>query len=274
MRSSLLNTLLPCCFSNPYTSADAYLQPLTTVRPGGVGGGLGGVGGGGLSSSGGGGGGNRPPPSLEELRDASAAAREATWRSLGALEPLALSQHPAGPAAGGPKVRGGIVQRGGLKRGNSAFDSSLLFLSTLAPKGASSGPFVPMGVDCTLSSAPETRKRCTSGEGKGREGAKKKCETESFFFVFFLLVPSIAHRFCFSQLLLLLLPPPFLPHSRSPRSPARASRSHSPPSPNKTHENTTKKNSGRRAGAPSGWSGAPTATSCSRPTASRTRLTT
>lgn len=102
MRSSLLNTLLPCCFSNPYTSADAYLQPLTTMRPGGGGGGLGGgVGVGGLSSSGGG---NRPPPSLEELLDASAAAREATWRSLGALEPLALSQHPAGPAAGGPKV--------------------------------------------------------------------------------------------------------------------------------------------------------------------------
>lgn len=103
--SSLLNTLLPCCFSNPYTSADAYLQPLTTVRPGGGGGGgggvLGGVGVGGSSSSGP----IRPPPSLEELLDASAAAREATWRSLGALEPLALSQHPSGPAAGGPKVR-------------------------------------------------------------------------------------------------------------------------------------------------------------------------
>jgi len=99
MRSSLLNTLLPCCFSNPYTSADAYLQPLTTVRPGGGGGGAGGLGGNLNSSS------NRPP-SLEELLDASAAAREATWRSLGALEPLALSQHPAGPAAGGPKVRG------------------------------------------------------------------------------------------------------------------------------------------------------------------------
>ena len=115
MRSSLLNTLLPCCFSNPYTSADAYLQPLTTVRPGG-GGGLGG----GISSSGGVSGGNRPPPSLEELLDASAAAREATWRSLGALEPLALSQHPAGPAAGGPKVRegfgGGVVVQATLRR--------------------------------------------------------------------------------------------------------------------------------------------------------------
>ena len=133
MRSSLLNALLPCCFSNPYTSADAYLQPLTTVRPGG--GGAGGAlgGGGGLGSSGG----NRPPPSLEELLDASAAAREATWRSLGALEPLALSQHPAGPAAGGPKVRGEVV---GLcqgereaGRGDARSSSSLHRLSLSLP---------------------------------------------------------------------------------------------------------------------------------------------
>lgn len=128
MRSSLLNTLLPCCFSNPYTSADAYLQPLTTMRPGGgVGGGLGGSGGGGaLGSSGG----NRPPPSLEELLDASAAAREATWRSLGALEPLALSQHPAGPAAGGPKVR--RYRSGGAEKRATVFLSFFSFcLSSL-----------------------------------------------------------------------------------------------------------------------------------------------
>lgn len=91
--SRLLSTLLPCCFSsNPYASADAYLQPLTMRAGGGA-------------SDGGRGGPRRAPPSLEEVLDASAAAREALWRRLGTLEPLALS-HLVGAVAGGPKVRG------------------------------------------------------------------------------------------------------------------------------------------------------------------------
>lgn len=110
MSRSLLSTLLPCCFtSNPYASADAYLQPLTLRGGGGAG-----------ASDGARGRGGAAP--LEDVLDASAAAREALWRRLGTLEPLALSHLVAGAAGAGPKVREG--EGGGEGRGGSARDAS------------------------------------------------------------------------------------------------------------------------------------------------------
>ena len=225
MCSSLLNTLLPCCFSNPYTSADAYLQPLTTVRPGGGGGGVGGglVGGGGnLNSSSGG---SRPPPSLEELLDASAAAREATWRSLGALEPLALSQHPAGPAAGGPKVRGRWWWY--VRVSEREWMMPALLLPLPAFDEAVSGAFAPASMEIKIACFPLTQRGCVSGEG--RSGSDEETKPERSFFLlapFDCAIDLIVASFCrprgsfFSHLFdpTTPHPPAPLPHSRLRRN--------------------------------------------------------
>ena len=179
---------------------------------------------------------------------------------------------PRGTGGGGPEG-----ERGGIARGRAAtvFDSSspLSFSLHACNGGDSFGASVPGGVDLARASSPATRKRRTSEEGKGREGAKED-ETESFLLLFSPR-PSIAHR-CFSGFavlvpLLLLLPPAFWIRALSCAH-LHLDLTRLPPITKRTKN--ARKNSGRRAGAPSGWSGAPTATSCSRPTASRTRLTT
>ena len=149
--SRLLSTLLPCCFSsNPYASADAYLQPLT-MRAGGA------------ASDGGRGGPRRAPPSLEEVLDASAAAREALWRRLGTLEPLALS-HLVGAVAGGPKVS----EKG---RGGLAFDARLVLLFCLVSAWAPfwRGERARLCVLMTEESAPAAAREGRGGWVGGRQ---------------------------------------------------------------------------------------------------------